>query len=202
MALALWRLLRGPSAQDRVLALDLIYVNGLLIVLVLGIRYASQMYFEAALLMALFGFLSVDRVGQIPASRRGDRMNTIPLWIEVVIAVLLVASGVPRGNRRAGARAAQGFFPAHAPAGARQYARRVVRLASAPSLLFGAGRRADAAGVGVNILLAITAPVTTVLLARAALFRKRQRGEDVPPPLANIGPMSQRGPTSAAGMHG
>jgi len=58
IALALWRLLRGPSAQDRVLALDLIYVNGLLIVLVLGIRYASQMYFEAALLMALFGFLS------------------------------------------------------------------------------------------------------------------------------------------------
>ena len=58
IAFALWRLLRGPSAQDRVLALDLIYVNGLLIVLVLGIRYASQMYFEAALLMALFGFLT------------------------------------------------------------------------------------------------------------------------------------------------
>ena len=58
ISLALWRLLRGPSAQDRVLALDLIYVNGLLIVLVLGIRYASQMYFEAALLMALFGFLT------------------------------------------------------------------------------------------------------------------------------------------------
>ena len=36
----------------------------------------------------------------------------------------------------------------------------------------------------INVLLAITAPVTTVLLARAALFRKRQRGEDVPPPLA------------------
>jgi multicomponent K+:H+ antiporter subunit F len=58
MTLALWRLLRGPSAQDRVLALDFIYVNGLLIVLVLGIRYASQVYFEAALLMALFGFVS------------------------------------------------------------------------------------------------------------------------------------------------
>ena len=57
MALALWRLLRGPSAQDRVLALDFIYVNGMLIVLVLGIRYASMMYFEAALLIALFGFV-------------------------------------------------------------------------------------------------------------------------------------------------
>ena len=58
MTLALWRLLRGPSMQDRVLALDFMYINGLLIVLVLGIRHASQMYFEAALLIALFGFLS------------------------------------------------------------------------------------------------------------------------------------------------
>ncbi len=56
--LALWRLLRGPSAQDRVLALDFIYLMGLLIVLVLGLRYGSNMYFEAALLIALFGFVS------------------------------------------------------------------------------------------------------------------------------------------------
>jgi multicomponent K+:H+ antiporter subunit F len=52
------RLIRGPSAQDRVQALDFIYVNGMLIVLVLGIRNSSTMYFEAALLMALFGFVS------------------------------------------------------------------------------------------------------------------------------------------------
>ncbi|MCJ0762983.1 K+/H+ antiporter subunit F [Variovorax terrae] len=58
MALILWRLLRGPSAQDRVLALDLLYINGMLVMLVLGIRHASSMYFEAALLIALFGFVS------------------------------------------------------------------------------------------------------------------------------------------------
>lgn len=57
MALALWRMLRGPAAQDRVLALDFMFVNGMLVVLVLGIRYASTMYFEAALLIALFGFV-------------------------------------------------------------------------------------------------------------------------------------------------
>jgi multicomponent K+:H+ antiporter subunit F len=57
MALALARVLRGPSAQDRVLALDFIYVTALLVLLVLAIRYASSMYFEAALLMALFGFV-------------------------------------------------------------------------------------------------------------------------------------------------
>jgi multicomponent K+:H+ antiporter subunit F len=57
MAIALWRLMRGPAAQDRVLALDFIYVNGMLVVLVIGIRFASDMYFEVALLMALFGFV-------------------------------------------------------------------------------------------------------------------------------------------------
>ncbi|MGB3072070.1 MAG: K+/H+ antiporter subunit F [Ottowia sp.] len=58
MLLALWRVLRGPAAQDRVLALDFIYIIGTLVILVVGIRYASSTYFEAALLMALFGFVS------------------------------------------------------------------------------------------------------------------------------------------------
>jgi multicomponent K+:H+ antiporter subunit F len=58
VALTAVRLSTGPSAQDRVLALDSIYINGLLIVLTLGIRYASNMYFEVALLIALFGFVS------------------------------------------------------------------------------------------------------------------------------------------------
>ena len=57
LALALSRVLRGPSAQDRVLALDFVYVVGMLVMLVLAIRYASSMYFEAALLMAMFGFV-------------------------------------------------------------------------------------------------------------------------------------------------
>ena len=52
MALALYRLLRGPGSEDRVLALDFLYVNGMLVLLVLGIRYASGMVFEAALLIA------------------------------------------------------------------------------------------------------------------------------------------------------
>ena len=57
MLVLLWRVLGGPSAQDRVLALDLVYVVGMLFLLVLGIRYASGMYFDAALLIALFGFV-------------------------------------------------------------------------------------------------------------------------------------------------
>ncbi|HET7794266.1 MAG TPA: K+/H+ antiporter subunit F [Rhizobacter sp.] len=57
MGLGLVRMLRGPSAQDRVLALDFIYVVGMLLMLVLAIRYDSEMYLEGALLMVLFGFV-------------------------------------------------------------------------------------------------------------------------------------------------
>jgi len=57
MLLALVRLFLGPSAQDRVLALDTFYVNGMLMLLVLGIRSASTAYFDMALLIALFGFV-------------------------------------------------------------------------------------------------------------------------------------------------
>ena len=58
MGLALLRLFWGPTAQDRVLAMDLVYTIGMLVLLVLAIRYRSAMYFEAALLIALFGFVS------------------------------------------------------------------------------------------------------------------------------------------------
>jgi multicomponent K+:H+ antiporter subunit F len=56
--LVVFRLIVGPRAQDRVLALDLLYFHGMLVILVLGVRYASDIYFEAALLIALFGFVS------------------------------------------------------------------------------------------------------------------------------------------------
>jgi len=57
MVFGVMRLVRGPSAQDRVLALDFIYIVGMLVMLVLAIRFESSMYFEGALLMVLFGFV-------------------------------------------------------------------------------------------------------------------------------------------------
>lgn len=57
MLCAVTRLLTGPAAQDRVMALDCLYINGMLMMLVLGIVYASNVYFEAAMLIALFGFV-------------------------------------------------------------------------------------------------------------------------------------------------
>lgn len=61
---ALWRLIRGPAAQDRVLALDFMYALGLLITLTLGIRHSSEMYFEAALLVALTSFVGSVALGK------------------------------------------------------------------------------------------------------------------------------------------
>lgn len=57
MTFAAIRLIRGPAAQDRVLALDTFYINGMLTLLMLGIRSSSTVYFDMALLIALFGFV-------------------------------------------------------------------------------------------------------------------------------------------------
>lgn len=58
MVCAMLRLIRGPAAPDRVLALDTLYINGMLTLLMLGIRSGSPAYFDMALLIALFGFVS------------------------------------------------------------------------------------------------------------------------------------------------
>jgi len=57
MLLCLVRMLRGPTAPDRVLALDAMYLNAMLLVLVLCMHWGSTDYFEVALLIALLGFL-------------------------------------------------------------------------------------------------------------------------------------------------
>lgn len=51
------RLLVGPAAQDRVLALDTLWMCAMLLALMLGLRHGSQIYFEAALIIALLGFV-------------------------------------------------------------------------------------------------------------------------------------------------
>jgi multicomponent K+:H+ antiporter subunit F len=58
MACALYRLLRGPRAQDRVLALDTLYVDAMLLMLIFGIREATSLYLAAALAIAMLGFVS------------------------------------------------------------------------------------------------------------------------------------------------
>lgn len=56
MLVAAWRMMRGPRAQDRVLGLDTLYLNAMLLILVQGMRSGSHLYFEAALIIAMLGF--------------------------------------------------------------------------------------------------------------------------------------------------
>jgi multicomponent K+:H+ antiporter subunit F len=58
VVLAAFRLAIGPSLPDRILALDALYVSAVAIAVLDGIRYDSFAYFEAALLVALIGFVS------------------------------------------------------------------------------------------------------------------------------------------------
>ena len=58
MMCATFRLVRGPRAQDRVLALDTLYVDAMLLLLTFGMREASTIYFEAALVIGMLGFVS------------------------------------------------------------------------------------------------------------------------------------------------
>ncbi|MBK6618462.1 MAG: K+/H+ antiporter subunit F [Nitrosomonas sp.] len=70
VALSFWRLLRGPSLPDRILALDTLYINSLALLILLGIHLGSALYFEAALLIAVMGF-----IGTVAACKyllRGD----------------------------------------------------------------------------------------------------------------------------------
>lgn len=58
MLLSLWRLLRGPTAPDRILALDTLYVNAVAQLILFGMLLDSEVYFEAALIIAMLGFFT------------------------------------------------------------------------------------------------------------------------------------------------
>lgn len=57
LGIAALRLLYGPDITDRVLALDTMYINGLMLLMALGIKFNVSVYFDIALLLALFGFV-------------------------------------------------------------------------------------------------------------------------------------------------
>jgi len=73
LILSFYRLIKGPSQPDRILALDTLYINSIAILVLTGIYLESSMYFEAALLIAVMGF-----VGTVALSKyllRGDIME-------------------------------------------------------------------------------------------------------------------------------
>jgi len=70
LGLNLWRLLKGPEAGDRILALDTMVINAIAIIVLLGIATANDTYFEVALLLAMVGF--VGTVAYCKFLLRGD----------------------------------------------------------------------------------------------------------------------------------
>lgn len=62
LLLNLWRLLVGPSVPDRILALDTMYINSIALIILYGMSMGTELYFEAALLIAMLGFVSTVAV--------------------------------------------------------------------------------------------------------------------------------------------
>jgi len=105
-------------------------------------------------------------------------------WSELLVAALLVASGIVAFVAGLGLWRLREFFQRmHAPALASTLAAWLVTLAS---IVHFSTRENDLQLHVwlIIIVLSITAPVTTMVLARAALFRRRRAGDPLPPPLA------------------
>ncbi|MDP9569894.1 UNVERIFIED_ORG: multicomponent K+:H+ antiporter subunit F [Agrobacterium larrymoorei] len=58
MSISVYRIAIGPRAQDRVLGVDTLYVSSMLLLMTFGLRTGNDIYFEAALLMSILGFVS------------------------------------------------------------------------------------------------------------------------------------------------
>ena len=104
----------------------------------------------------------------------------MPLWMEIVVAVLLVLSSVFALIGAIGLLRMKDFFQRmHPPALASTLGAWSVALAS---IIYFSALKSELVLHGwlIPVLLAITVPVTTLLLARTSLFRKRMAGENVP----------------------
>ena len=70
VVLCAFRLLRGPTVTDRILAVDTLYMNVVALIVLLGIRWNTSLLFEGALLVAMLGFASTVALSRYLS--RGD----------------------------------------------------------------------------------------------------------------------------------
>lgn len=109
-----------------------------------------------------------------------NSLEQLPLWVEVLVALLLVISSLFALIGAVGILRMKSYFQRmHPPALASTMGSWSVALASI--LYFSALKSSPVLHAWlIPVLMSITVPVTTLLLARAALFRKRMAGDDVP----------------------
>ncbi|KAK0351365.1 hypothetical protein LTR94_025239, partial [Friedmanniomyces endolithicus] len=92
MGLAAWRIIKGPRAQDRVLGMDTLYLNGMLLVVTYGVRTGSNLYLEAALIIGMLGFAAT--VAMAKFLMRGERVHAPTLGATLGMALILTGSVV------------------------------------------------------------------------------------------------------------
>jgi|SRR5471030_2639147 len=114
-----------------------------------------------------------------------NSLDVLPFWVEIFTALLLVASSLFALTGALGLLRMKDFFQRmHPPALASTLGAWCVALASI--IYFSALKSSPVIHAWlIPILLAITVPVTTLLLARTGLFRKRMAGDDVPPEVSS-----------------
>lgn len=122
--------------------------------------------------------------------------GSVPFWAEAVVAVLLVLSGVFVVISAIGFVRLQDFFlRMHPPALAYTFGSWCVTLAGILYFSMLESRLTLHPWL-IIIILSLTVPVTTLLLARVALFRRRSAGIVGTPP-----PISVAHDFPAAGLH-
>lgn len=70
LLMSLARLVIGPDKPDRILALDTLYVNSIALLVLFSMQLGSDLFFEAALLIALLGFIGTVALAKFLT--RGD----------------------------------------------------------------------------------------------------------------------------------
>ncbi|APW43410.1 Na+/H+ antiporter subunit G [Rhodoferax saidenbachensis] len=126
--------------------------------------------------------------------------EALSLWIEIPVALLLVLSGIFTLSSAVGLVRFHSFFQRmHPPALAFSFASWCVTLASI--LYFSAlDHKLSLHAWLIIIFLSLTVPVTTILLARTELFRKRTggHGDEVPLPVGQVAAASPQTTSSAS----
>lgn len=72
MLLTMYRLMRGPRLADRIVALDTLAINAIALLMLVGIQLRTDMFFEAALLIAMLGF-----IGTVSLSKHAQGRSVI-----------------------------------------------------------------------------------------------------------------------------
>ena len=178
------RLFIGPAAQDRILALDSVYTNGMLMLLLLGVRSRSPIFRHRVADRAVrLRRISIAR--QVSAARRGCRTmtaETLPLWVTIPGTVLLVVAGIATLIGSFGLLRLRDFFSRmHGPSmtntvgvGATLVASMLVSSALAGQPILHE--------LLITLFVSMSAPITAITLLQAALYRNKARhSRDVTP---------------------